>query len=293
MELSQAAHQKTFLRDDDLDDGILRDEDSEKIPYADENSMQPAEELVAVFSEDIDRDDHDEFDDEDDILIADNMDVVDDGTAQREIQRERIEKGLENKIHYKTSEVAKILNVSTQMIRNHSLEFEKYLNIIRTPTGHRLYTQRDIERLGSIIQMKKELGLDSKRIGELLEAETDPDNALIPQQRTEYILEVINENIKKTIQASLDTYINLIEDKNKNVEVEYTSALEETNELIKGMVEKINEKDAIIEELRLEKESYENEIKEIRELSEKNHEELMATLQEMNEKKKRKFPFFN
>lgn len=69
-----------------------------------------------------------------------------------------------NTVKYRTKEVANILGVSEQTIRNNAAFFEPYLNIEKAESGHRRYGRDSIDKLRLIFQLKKIKNLQMSRL---------------------------------------------------------------------------------------------------------------------------------
>lgn len=203
---------------------------------------------------------------------------------------EEYKDGLEKGIYYKTKDVAIKLGMSEQTIRNYCQVFDEYLNIIKTPSGHRLFSAIDIERLKGIIQIKNEKGISLEQTYDLLTNESDPDTLLLPEKRLEFFMKMIEESVEEAVMAGISKGMNLIAENQ-------TLQIEETNGMLEQMKSEIEKKDAMIEELirqnkeYLEKvENLENStqdyLNEISQKNEKNHQELLNNMQELNKKKK-------
>mgnify|MGYP000525647994 CR=1 FL=1 len=93
-------------------------------------------------------------------LQKDNVEKVDE--SQVIIENERFDEetinnaGGMNTVKYRTKEVANILGVSEQTIRNNAAFFEPYLNIEKAESGHRRYGRDSIDKLRLIFQLKKD-----------------------------------------------------------------------------------------------------------------------------------------
>lgn len=58
-------------------------------------------------------------------------------------------------IYYKTKDVARELGITVQDVRNYDKMFEEYLNVERTPSGHRLFTREYIDKMAAILELKR------------------------------------------------------------------------------------------------------------------------------------------
>lgn len=191
--------------------------------------------------------------------------------------------GSDKSVMYKTQDVSNILGISTQTVRNYLETFENYLDIEKTPGGHRLYTAADIEKLRNIIKLKTERKLTMKQTLEFLQGEDDPDVVISPDKRFEYLTKLLVQTVNNAVQDVLESNVLTIEEKNH-------STLSEYKEIIEEMNVKLDERDAVILKLVEENKKYSEKLSQIEQATSENQGKLLEEIREiMEEKKKRKF----
>ncbi|HWJ98453.1 MAG TPA: MerR family transcriptional regulator [Acidimicrobiales bacterium] len=101
-------------------------------------------------------------------------------------------------------------------VTNRTLRYYQELGLIdpaTSPAGTRIYSDRDVERLKRIIQLRDVVGLDLERIAELLRAEdrleelrTEVRHGTSPKRRQEIIQEAIavNAHMLDVVAAKLE-----------------------------------------------------------------------------------------
>lgn len=221
---------------------------------------------------------------------------------QAEIEEEHLTEdelhklGSERAVYFKTREVAARLGCSEQMIRNYSQDFADYLQIEKTPSGHRRYTTDDIERLGNLIKLKADKGLSNEQVIEFLSANDDPDVALTSEKRADFLMQMIRDTVQNTVKESICSNIVLLEEQRTGEVAELQAVVEKSNEIMEQMMNQmeeknklLEEKDKVIEELLKKNDDYASKLNNMMEVNEKNHEELLNSLQEIGQKKKKRF----
>lgn len=102
-------------------------------------------------------------------------------------------------IYYKTKDVAKELGISVQDVRNYDKMFEEFLNVERTPSGHRLFTREYIDKMASILELKRINGYTFEQTKEALS--TDEGQVLSERnemERLHKLLELMTSRIELT-----------------------------------------------------------------------------------------------
>ena len=93
-----------------------------------------------------------------------------------------------DKLYFRIGEVSKIVSVPTHVLRFWETEFKK-IRPKRTPTGQRLYTQRDIRMLLKIKELlyEKRFTIEGARqhLGSIKKKETSVDHHALSELRTE------------------------------------------------------------------------------------------------------------
>lgn len=201
-----------------------------------------------------------------------------------------------NNVYYKTKEAAAKLGVSEQTLRNYCQKFEEFLDVGRTPSGQRIFYEKDIKRLQSIQQIAKEFGFSWDQTKEFLKNEADPDVMLMPEKRYDTIMAVLSDTVEKSVTAALLAAKReqaQIEDKKyAEVLMSLETKLDERDKVIQQLLEEnrdANEKILKLQELR------EKEISDMKRESQDTSEEIVTkirdALEESKNKKRWSFPW--
>ena len=198
-----------------------------------------------------------------------------------------------------TEYVAQILGLSSQAIRNYCDDFEDFLHIRRKETGHRQFTQEDINNLRRIIKIKDERNFTVKQMKAYLENPTD--NAMVPDEvKMEQLLLKVKESVNETVLQLLSEIKEqntlALEDKNKAINEASEKISEMTSEIAKqkeriieleNLLKHQSEENAvIIDELKKSNELKESEISELLKNSKTQLEQLEAIKDQTKAKKK-------
>lgn len=198
-----------------------------------------------------------------------------------------------------TEYVAQILGLSSQAIRNYCDDFEDFLHIRRKDTGHRQFTQEDINNLRRIIKIKDERNFTVKQMKAYLENPTD--NAMVPDEvKMEQLLLKVKESVNETVLQLLSEIKEqntlALEDKNKAINEASEKISEMTSEIAKqkeriieleNLLKHQSEENAvIIDELKKSNELKESEISELLKNSKTQLEQLEAIKVQTKAKKK-------
>ena len=223
-------------------------------------------------------------------LQKDNIERVDE--SQISIENERFDEetinnaGGMNTVKYRTKEVANILGVSEQTIRNNAAFFEPYLNIEKAESGHRRYGRDSIDKLRLIFQLKKDKKFTNEQVIEYLQGDNLDYADLSPEKKLDIALSMITKTIQSVME---DTATSLLQSNEKMIEQqnnEYNENLRQNTELIKHLSEKLLEKDEFISSLRDDKdellrqnEEFKKKINEMEKKSNENQELIMEELE--------------
>ena len=198
-----------------------------------------------------------------------------------------------------TEYVAQILGLSSQAIRNYCDDFEDFLHIRRKETGHRQFTQEDINNLRRIIKIKDERNFTVKQMKAYLENPTD--NAMVPDEvKMEQLLLKVKESVNETVLQLLSEIKEqntlALEDKNNAINEASEKISEMTSEIakqkeriieIENLLKHQSEENAvIIDELKKSNELKESEISELLKNSKTQLEQLEAIKDQTKAKKK-------
>ena len=145
-------------------------------------------------------------------LQKDNVEKVDE--SQVIIENERFDEetinnaGGMNTVKYRTKEVANILGVSEQTIRNNAAFFEPYLNIEKAESGHRRYGRDSIDKLRLIFQLKKDKKFTNEQVIEYLQGDNLDYADLSPEKKLDIALSMITKTIQSVME---DTATSLVQ----------------------------------------------------------------------------------
>lgn len=239
-------------------------------------------------------------------LQKDNIERVDE--SQISIENERFDEetinnaGGMNTVKYRTKEVANILGVSEQTIRNNATFFEPYLNIEKAESGHRRYGRDSIDKLRLIFQLKKDKKFTNEQVIEYLQGDNLDYADLSPEKKLDIALSMITKTIQSVME---DTATSLLQSNEKMIEQqnnEYNENLRQNTELIKHLSEKLLEKDEFISSLRDDKdellrqnEEFKKKINEMEKKSNENQELIMEELEKLKKEErpqKKKWSFW-
>lgn len=230
-------------------------------------------------------------------LQKDNVEKVDE--SQVIIENERFDEetinnaGGMNTVKYRTKEVANILGVSEQTIRNNAAFFEPYLNIEKAESGHRRYGRDSIDKLRLIFQLKKDKKFTNEQVIEYLQGDNLDYADLSPEKKLDIALSMITKTIQSVME---DTATSLVQSNQKMIEQQndaYNENLRQNTELIKQLSEKLLEKDEFISSLRDDKdellrqnEEFKKKISEIEKRSNENQELIMEELEKLKKEER-------
>ncbi len=196
---------------------------------------------------------------------------------------------------FSTSEAAERLSMKPQVLRNWCVKFDPYINVEKTPSGHRIFTEDSLERIRRIKVVQAENNFKDSEMLDFLETSTGKVfiesknnirmleaamNAMM-ERMDERITEAVKINIKQAFDSS-----RTLED-NRNSE-EYTRL---SNELTQKNLE-LQQAKSEMENLRAEMERLKGE-------KEKTDSQLMEQMQknmdlmEHTKKKKGIFGLFS
>lgn len=157
--------------------------------------------------------------------------------------------GSEDGIYYKIGEVAEMLGVSDQVLRNYCTWFDKRLNIRKTKGGQRLFQKKDIESLRIIVKLKKERRLTNEQVLQFLDGknpyETNKEgesSGNAPNMLVEMIRSAVTEAVTKALEENESTTTLLLEDQKKN----YDQIIEQDKNLISTLEKKLAEQGELI-----------------------------------------------
>jgi len=227
---------------------------------------------------------------------VENVDIVKINSDEVEVVRNGEED--ENKysysgIKFKTGEVAQQLNISDQAVRNYCKDFAELLEVERTPSGQRLFLQKDIEQLREIIEFKTKNNYTTEQTIKAYKAESffhaDPLTAHdLMSAKLTTLAQLIADEVEKRNKIMIEEKVSGDIDELLGKVIE----MQEKQEFVNGEYQKlIDEKNKQI--LELMKKNEENEQK-LRQIVEGENEKMLNTMRDMlkeKETKKRWFPW--
>ena len=103
------------------------------------------------------------------------------------------------KKYYSISEVAEMLGVKTSRIRYWESKFPRYVNPRRSRRGDRMFSQKDIENLKTIIYLVEDLGLKLDGVDKFLKHHKDDIEAKLrvieKLKNVKHLLEELRDSI--------------------------------------------------------------------------------------------------
>ena len=148
-------------------------------------------------------------------------------------------------ITYKTSDVADILGIESQDVRNYCQQFSDFLNIDRTVGGQRRFTKENIDRLAAILNIKNANGYTIEQTraalateeGQILVARDEPEKLKKLMEWTiaqmgEVVEQIVTAKVSEALSAQTTLLLESKEEKeNKQQQLEVlTTKLTELND---------------------------------------------------------------
>lgn len=194
--------------------------------------------------------------------------------------------GAAPEIKYKTAEVAERLNISSQSLRNFTEYFDDVLNIERTESGHRLYSEENIKKIEGIMKIKKERHFTMEQTLFFLLSEDDPDVAILPEKRFEFLLKSLSQHIETTVSETLQSNMATIAEKSTSLLAAYEKKLDEKDEIIKRLIEENRSYEEKLNEIKLETT---NQLQKLEQTELENKKEIIESFRELSNSKKKKW----
>lgn len=115
---------------------------------------------------------------------------------------------------YRTKQVASMLNVPEQTLRNITTLFEDCLpKIERTESGQRLFSKADIERLRKIFQLKTEKNMTYAQIKDFIDKDSGKViMAMTEEEKTAALITAITNQLQLSMQEQLTSVAHLLVD---------------------------------------------------------------------------------
>ena len=169
---------------------------------------------------------------------------------------------------YRTKQVANILNVPEQTLRNITTLFEDHLpKIERTESGQRLFTKADIERLRKIFQLKAEKNMTYSQIKDFIDKDSGKVViAMTEEEKTAALITAISNQLQLPLQEQFTAMAHLIVDEVREFSRGQQALLKENNarkdeyaKEIQRLEDKLDERDRQLELLQAELSQLRNE----------------------------------
>ncbi len=156
-----------------------------------------------------------------------------------EHESEPIRGNIEGKgIYYKTKDVARELGIKEQDVRNLDKQFAEFLNVERTPSGHRLFTREYIDKLASILELKRNNNYTNEQTKEALS--TNEGQILAERnelERLHKLLELVTSKVESSNreikQAIHEEVVNVLSSHTDRLLLETSEKNDEQIELLK------------------------------------------------------------
>lgn len=142
-------------------------------------------------------------------------------------------------IYYHTKDVAKLLHLKPQDIRNICKDFSEFLDIETLPSGHRRYTLSDVNKIRSILELKS----NNRYTTEQTKA------ALATEEGQIMIAHDEPERLKKLMEWTLEQMQLIVEEKVSEAISKQTEFLLESKEEKTLLIEENEKKQQTIDEL--------------------------------------------
>ncbi|AZV56647.1 MerR family transcriptional regulator [Clostridium sp. AWRP] len=180
---------------------------------------------------------------------------------------------------YKTKDVAKLLNTSTQAIRNYCLTFKDYLNS-NHHCKYRNFTEDDINKLKMIQYLSKEKHYTTQQIKQYF---LDNDSSLFSNQKDlEFAAQAISNLLKPEIETIIKQSVSDIMQNNTNI---IKSDIEKSSSLINDNLSKIlNDKNSLFDSI--------TNTKELVEQIQNDQSEYISRKERKKQKKQKWFKLF-
>lgn len=228
---------------------------------------------------------------EEEIIRADDVEVLDrfEGLDKEDYERK-----------YKSGEVANILNITDQTLRNMCQIYTPLLGEIeRTPAGHRIYRKKDIDSLRQILEFKKtHEGYSNEQIlRALLLEKIEEYNSIGPDTKYKHM----EDMIKKAMAEIMSPYTQLLladkeeqENEIKRQLEELKSEQEKAQEELKKKIEEQNQQISDLVKLNQNLiDMMNNMTEESHKTSEEQNEQLLSSVRELLEERNKKKGLFS
>ena len=225
-------------------------------------------------------------DSSEEVIIIQDAEIVDEKDV------EMMEGTYDEGPKFKSGDVAQMLGISDQAVRNAVQFFGELLGEVeRTESGHRLYTKRHVEILREILDFKKrhnynnEQTLKAYKYDKLNDIGSDVKFDLMQDKYKELIRAITADVVKEYSYLLIET-----EKGRDNAVIEQIDKIREEQEKVnKELLDTIEEKNRIIEELLAQNKQQEEIIERV--VEEKN-DQIISTMRELLEEKQKKKKLF-
>ncbi|SKB92043.1 MerR HTH family regulatory protein [Lachnospiraceae bacterium] len=130
------------------------------------------------------------------------FDVDDAGAAQDILNSDHVER-------FTTSEAAERLNMKPQVLRNWCVKFDPYIDVEKTPSGHRIFTADSLEKIRRIKVVQAENNFKDSDMLEFLESSTgrifieNKNNIRMLEAAMNAMIEKMDEHIAAAVQKNI------------------------------------------------------------------------------------------
>ena len=191
-----------------------------------------------------------------------------------------------SKVTFSTGDVAQILGITSQTLRNYCAFFKDHLNIPTTENGHRRYNAESIDQLKKIIAIKEKNHFTVEETKQFLDGNKEPDDFIS--------YEVDNPDAMQKFLNAIDS---IIDEKMEESYQKYTTTLTSAMQMFLNKHDEIqNQNRLLLEEKSKAEEQQKKELQftidkmqlELERLKKENE----SLQEEIQKSKKKKFPFF-
>lgn len=217
------------------------------------------------------------------------------------VEREKIDDetinnaGGMNTVKYRTKDVANILDVTEQTVRNNAAFFEQYLNIEKKTSGHRRYTKESIDKLRLIFQLKNEKKFTNEQVIEYLQGDSTDYTSLSPEKKLDMVLMMVSQTVTQVMEETAEK---ITQSSQKMIDQQndaYTENIKQNTELIKQLSEKLSQKEDAIsllkedkEELLRQNEEFKRQLLEIQKQTSDSQSQIIEELEKLKEQPQKK-----
>lgn len=177
-------------------------------------------------------------------------------------------------ITFGTTQVAQMLGITAQTVRNYIDDYNDYLNISIVSAGstrRAMFTRNDIEKLRQLMKVKDENNYTTEQMREYL---GNPNHVGAEPE---------NRQVDKAVELLIETVKNLLEESNKNYCARIEQQDQQYGESINALNDVIKQQNTQIADLKSAMEKQSGAIEELKEASSASHEREISSLKQQHD----------